>query len=317
MSLHTSAGPRPVGAVLSHPDPVTAIAAASLGEQWVVAAVGRRAALVWTLGPDLVTMTTDMLDLAGARDVPVPSIALRAAPGRHLELFWPSGQSVACWERDAEPGTGWSRGTTRPMGASGSVQRLAVAGTPEGRTWLSAWGGDVVRVWDLAAAEAKPFTVDSVKVRAVATGVRETGRRTVPLVAIACGNQVEIAECEGWFGTTALLPPPPGGPLDGLALVGPAHRPLLVGWHATSGRLHLWDVATERALPAVEPRGYDVSQVASVFDDAGITLMVQGGPQVGLRCDQLLLTSQNLIRLGVPITARNASFRSPTEEHLP
>ncbi|MFF7500116.1 hypothetical protein ACFZBM_11760 [Streptomyces lavendulae] len=315
VSLHDAAGPRLTGPVLSHPQPITALAALSFGEQWVVAAVGRRIAVVWTLGPGLGAVTGERLDLEGAWDVSVPSIALRAVPGQRLELFWPSGQGVACWERAAEPGAGWSRGPTRPMGASGSVQRVAVTGTREGRSWLSAWGGDVVRVWDVAAVGARPFTVDSVKVRAVAAGVLRTGRRTVPLVAIASGNQVELAECEGRFVTTTLLPPP-GGPLDGLALVGPAHRPLLAGWQNTSGRLHLWDVSTERALPDLEHRGYDTSQVASVCGDAGITLMVRGGPEVGLRCDQLLLGRPGLIRLGVPVTEPNSPSPSPTEEHL-
>ncbi|GLX17564.1 NACHT domain-containing protein [Streptomyces lavendulae] len=329
VSLHTPAGPRLVGPVLTHGDPVTALAAAADGEGWTVAAVGRRTARVWTLGPGLDTGATDELHLAGARDVPVPSVALRAVPGQRLQLFWPSGQGVACWERDPAPGAGWARGATRPMGASGAVQRVAVAGTPQGRSWLSAWGGDAVRVWDLDAAGARPFPVDSVLIHAVATGVLRKGRRTVPLVAIASGNEVEIAECEGWlFGTGTTLPPPPGdAPLDGLALAGPAHRPLLAGWRNTSGRLHLWDVAAERALPDVEPRGYDVSQVVSAFGDAGITLLVRGGPQAALRCDQLLLTPQNLTRLGVPVAAGDtAGFRSPTpsppstpfpEEQLP
>lgn len=316
VSLHDAAGPRLTGPVLSHPQPITALAAVPYGEQWVVAAVGRRIAVLWTLGPGLDTVTTERLDLTGAWDVPVPSIALRTPPGRRLELFWPSGQGVACRERAAEPGAGWSNGTTRPMGASANVQRVAVTGTTEGRSWLTAWGGDVVRVWDLAAAEAKPFTVDSVKVRAVATGVLRTGRRTVPLVAIASGNEVEIAECEGRFGTTTLLPRP-GGPLDGLALVGPAHRPLLAGWQHTSGHLHLWDVLTEQALPGLEHRGYDTSQVASVYGDAGITLMVRGGPEAGLRCDQLLLTRRSLTRLGVPVAGPDAPYPPPTEERLP
>ncbi|GGW48144.1 hypothetical protein GCM10010503_26510 [Streptomyces lucensis JCM 4490] len=310
VSLHTPAGPRLVGPVLSHPDPVTALAAVPLGERWVVAAVGRRTALVWTLGPGLDTLATDVLELAGARDVPVPSIALYAPHPRRLALFWPSGQGAACWERAARPGAGWSRGTTRPMGASGSVQRLAVAGTPRGPSWLVAWGGNVVRVWDLDDSAAEPFTMDCVKVRAVAAGVLRTGRRTVPLVAVAAGGQVEVAECVGWFGMPDLLPPPPGGPLDGLALTGPAHRPVLVGWRTTSGRLHLWDVVAGRALPDVEPRGYEVSQVASVTGDAGVCLMVRGGPQVGLRCDQLLLTRESLAGLGP-----RAASPSPIEEH--
>ncbi|WP_405977587.1 WD40 repeat domain-containing protein [Streptomyces sp. NBC_00158] len=320
VSLHTPAGPRLTGTLLTHGDPVTALDTVPDGERWTVTAVGRRTARVWTLGPGLDAEAVDELHLEGARDVPVPSVALRAAAGRRLELFWPSGQGVACWVRAPEPGTGWTRGTTRPMGASGAVQRLAVTGTPEGRSWLSAWGGDAVRVWDLAAAGARPYPVDSVLIHAVATGVLRKGRRTVPLVAIASGNEVEIAECEGrFFGMGTTLPPPPGdAPLDGLVLAGPEHRPLLAGWRNTSGRLHLWDVVAERALPDVEPRGYDVSEVVAASGDAGITLLVRGGPQAALRCDQLLLTPEDLTRLGVPATAANTVPPTPpAEEQLP
>ncbi|MET9735658.1 NACHT domain-containing protein [Streptomyces sp. NPDC006458] len=289
LSLHSSQGRSGDVLRLEHPeDQVDALAATRTGDGWLTAAVGRRRVLLWTLGPDLRLLDTETLTLPGPYDRRLPSVALHAT-GTGLRLLWPSGQGVVTWERGARDGGAWEKGRIFWMGAAGAVQRLSVVGAQHGPSWLSAWGGNAVRVWNLSEPGPQPQPVGVVRARAVATGLLRRAGRPVPLIAFTTGESVKYAECDGGYAVPTFLPRRSGGRLDGVALAGPAERPLLVGWIRNSGRLLLWDVRREKELDPMESRGYDVTGVDSAFDGGGITLMIQGVAQNSVRCDQVFV----------------------------
>ncbi|MER5908405.1 WD40 repeat domain-containing protein [Streptomyces mirabilis] len=289
LSLHSANGQSGEGLRLEHPGAVEALAATRVGDRWLTAAVGRRCVVLWTLGPGLELLETETFVLPGAAERPVSSMALQDTGIGRLRLLWPSGQSVATWERDTQGRGAWSEGRTFWMGAAGAVQRLEVVGLPSGPSWLSAWGGNAVRVWDLTAPGAKPQPVDVIRAKAVATGLLKRRDAPVPLIAFTTGERVKFIECDGGYGVASVLPWQSGGALDGVALAGPAERPLLVGWSRNSGCLRLWDVRRGKALDLMESRGYEVTGVDSAFDSRGITLMIQGVAQNSVRCDQVFV----------------------------
>ncbi|MEU6608829.1 NACHT domain-containing protein [Streptomyces shenzhenensis] len=289
LSLHSAAGQVGGGLRLVHPHAVEALAATRLGDHWLTVAVGRRRVELWELGPNLELRSAESFELPGPAEQAVPSLALQAVGTDRLRLLWPSGQSVATWERGTQRRGTWSEGRTFWMGAAGAVQRIEVVGLPAGPSWLSAWGGNVARVWDLTEPGTKPQPVNAIRAKAVATGLLGRGRRPVPLIAFTTGQTVKFAECDGGYGVASVLPWRTGGELDGVALAGPAERPLLVGWSRKSGRLRLWDIKRERELDPIESRGYEVTGVDSDFDGRGITLMIQGIAQHSARCDQVFV----------------------------
>ncbi|MCM2576995.1 NACHT domain-containing protein [Streptomyces meridianus] len=289
LSLHSSDGQTGEALRLVHPEEVEAISAARVGDRWLTAAVGRRRGQLWTLGPGLELLETENFVLPGPADRPVPSLALHATGKDRLRLLWPHGQSVVTWEREMKARGAWEEGRTFWMGAAGAVQRIEAVGLASGPSWLSAWGGNAVRVWDLTEPGTKPQPVNAVRTRAVATGLLQRTTSPVPLIAFTTGETVKFAECDGGYAVPTVLPRQSGGALDGVALAGPPQRPLLVGWSRDSGRLRLWDIRRERALEPVESRGYDVTGVDSAFDGDGITLMVQGVGQNSVRCDQVFV----------------------------
>ncbi|MEU0741625.1 NACHT domain-containing protein [Streptomyces sp. NPDC006134] len=292
LSLHSPAGSVVEGVRLSHPAEVSALTTARVGDRWLTAAVGRRHVLLRTFGPGLELLDTEEFDLPGAAEQPVSSVALRVTGSGGLCLLWPSGQSVVTWERPGPERAPWRKGRIFWMRAAGAVQQIEVVEVPGGPSWLSAWGGNAVRLWNLGEAEGKPEGVQAPRARAIATGVLRRAATPVPFVALAAGDTVKFAECDGGHPVWTVLPRQPGGPVDGLALAGPAQRPLLVGWSWKSGRLRLWDIRGEQALKPIASRGFDVTGVDSVFDGRGITLMVQGIAQSSLRCDQVFLPGQ-------------------------
>ncbi|WUH90176.1 hypothetical protein OG900_08705 [Streptomyces sp. NBC_00433] len=289
VSPHAQDGQAGEALRLVHPAQVEALTAARVGDCWLAAAVGRRRVVLWTLGPGLEVLETESFALPGPADRPVLSLAFHADGTDRLRLLWPSGQSVVAWERETRGRGAWREGRTFWMGAAGAVQRLEAVGPPSGPSWLSVWGGNAVRVWDLARSDTKPQAVSAVRAKAVATGLLMRGRTPFPLIAFTTGETVKFAECDGGYAVPTVLPRRSGGPVDGLALAGPAQRPLLVGWNRKSGRLLLWDVRRGEELDPVESRGYDVTGVDTAFDSRGITLMVQGVAQHNLRCDQIFV----------------------------
>ncbi|TVZ83616.1 AAA domain-containing protein [Streptomyces sp. BK340] len=289
VSPHSCDGQAGEALRLAHPARVEALAATRVGDRWLTAAVGRRQVLLWTLGPGLRVLRTESFALPGPEDRPVPSLALQATGTGRLRLLWPFGQSVATWERELRDSGTWSEAQTFWMGAAGAVQRLDVVGPASGPSWLSAWGGNVVRVWDLTDPGAKPQPVGVIRAKAVAAGLLTRTNTPVPLIAFTTGETVKFAECDGGYAVPTVLPRQDAGALDGVALAGPAQRPLLVGWSRKSGRLRLWDVRREKALDPMESRGYDVTGVDSAFDGRGITLMIQGIAQNSVRCDQVFV----------------------------
>ncbi|MDR3080788.1 MAG: NACHT domain-containing protein, partial [Streptomyces sp.] len=290
LSLHSSDGPTGEELRFVHPeDEVDALAATRVGDRWLTAAVGRRRVLLGTLGPGPELLGTESFTLPGPVDRRLPSIALQVTGTGRLRLLWPSGQSVVTWERDMQGRGAWEKGRTFGMGAAGAVQRLEVVGLDSGPSWLSAWGGNAVRVWDLTGPATEPQPVKVVGAKAVATGLLQRAKKPVPLIAFIVGEKVRFVECDGGYAVRTDLPRQPGGALDGIALAGPAQRPLLVGWSRNSGRLRLWDLKREKAVEPVEFRGYDVTGVDSAFDSRGITLMIQGVAQNSVRCDQVFV----------------------------
>ena len=79
-------------------------------------------------------------------------------------------------------------------------------------------------------------------------------------------------------------------------MAGPPERRVLVSWGRDSGRLMLRDLVGRRDLPPLESRGYPVADVASVHDDRGTTLLIQGTEDAGMRCDQVLLRTKDIER---------------------
>ncbi|MFI1565247.1 hypothetical protein ACH4ZX_19700 [Streptomyces sp. NPDC020490] len=290
LSLHTGSGRVVEGPRLPHSHQVTAVAATRAGEGWATAAVGRRHVVLWKLGPRLELLGTEEFDLPGASDLRTPTLGLSVTGAGRMRMMWPSGQNVITWEREKWERAGpWREGRTFVLTASGSVQQLDVSGVPGGPSWLSLWGGDAVRVWNLAEPGARPEPVDCPGARAVAAGLLRRAVRPVPLVAYATPYAVRFRECDGRIGRPIDLPEQPGAPLDGLTLAGPPERPLLVGWSRESGSLRFWDVRQERRLEPMESRGYEVTSVDSAYDGHDITLMIQGIAQKSLRCDQVVL----------------------------
>ncbi|MFD9032937.1 NACHT domain-containing protein [Streptomyces sp. NPDC059567] len=290
LSLHTASGHAVDGPRLAHPSQeVGALGATWVGDGWLTAAVGRRRVLLRRFGPRLELLESEEFELPGASDLRVPSIDLGVTGTGRIRLMWPSGQSVVTWERDGTGHGAWSEGRTFWMGGAGAVQQVELVEVPGGPSWLSLWGGNAVRVWDLGRPDGRPEPVTVPGATAVATGVLRRVARAVPLVAFATRYTVEFAECDGGIDVSTPLPEQPGGPLDGLTLAGPPERPLLIGWSRKSGRLRLWDVRRERSLDPMESRGYDVTNVDSVYDGRRITLMIQGIAQNRLRCDQVVL----------------------------
>ncbi|SED92925.1 AAA domain-containing protein [Streptomyces sp. TLI_105] len=288
-SLHTAAGRIVGGPRLPHPHQVSALAVTKAGDGWKVVAAGYRHVLLWSLGPGLELLDTEEFDLPGAYDVAASSLDVSVTEEGRTRLMWPSGQEVITWEREGLRRGPWREGHTFVLRASGTVQKLERVGVPGGPSWLSLWGGDAARVWNLDRPDALPEPVHCAGARAVATGVLRRVVRPVPLVAYATKYTVEIVRCDSGDGVSTSLPEQPGEPLDGLTFAGPPELPLLIGWSRGSGRLLLWDVRREQALEPMESRGYPVANVDSVYDGHHITLMIQGIAQKSIRCDQVAL----------------------------
>ncbi|MER5480544.1 NACHT domain-containing protein [Streptomyces sp. NPDC002734] len=272
---------------LVHPAQVTALDAVQAGDQWVVAAVGRRRVVLWTLGPRLQLRRTEELLLPVAADMEVCSIALWLTRAGRPCLFWPSRQRAVVWERDDRGA--WSEGRSFWMRSAGAVQQLAVVTASDGQAWLTVRGGDAVCVWDLDHTASTPQRVDASGATAVVTGLLKRLGLTVPVIACTNGDSVWFTECDGGYAVATVLPWQDGEPLDGLVLAGPPEGPLLVGWSRKSGGLRIWDVAREEPLTPLQPRGYQVTTVDSVSGEGRVTLMIQGIAQNTVRCDQVSL----------------------------
>ncbi|WP_031041506.1 NACHT domain-containing protein [Streptomyces sp. NRRL F-5650] len=305
LSRHTTGGDVTDGPVLEHPGSrvteLTAVSALCTDQGAVVVAVGRRQAVAWTCDRGMRVVHRDELPLQGTDDDPVHSVALHADPDGRVRLFWPRDQGVRCWERPAGAGSRWrddGRAVVHVTGA-GTVDRLAVVNGPGGVARLAGWGGAVVRLWDLADLGAGPLGFNEPDNRPIAadggvTGFVRLGRARVPLIAYPGARRVYVVRWIGDYPHAKAFRPPDGMVVDRLALAGPPDRLVLVGWRNDSGRIMLRDLVEDRDLPALESRGYHVTDVGTFCDDRGLTLMVQGTEQAGLRCDQVLLRQDRI-----------------------
>lgn len=298
VSRHTSSGRVVDGPVLEHQYPVKALSAVWTEQGWLVVAVGRRQAMAWTLGTDLRERYRDRLTLEGAGDDAVLSVALRAGSDGRISLYWPQRQAVRCWERPAGAHAEWQNDgrAVRYLQGAAAVQRVAVVDGPGDAVRLAAWGGSAIRVWDLTDPGARPYGGDDDVIRAAVTGLVRRGTVQVPLAAYAGRRWVHVVE---WLNGRPLhkrIRPPGGVEVQGLALAGPPERLVLVSWGRNSGRLMLRDLVGRRDLPPLESRGYPVADVASVHDDRGTTLLIQGTEDAGMRCDQVLLRTKDIER---------------------
>ncbi|CAL9398509.1 NACHT domain-containing protein [Streptomyces sp. enrichment culture] len=307
LSRHTSDGRVVHGPVLEHPGSrvteLTAVSALWTDAGALVVAVGRRQAVAWSCDRDLVAVRRDELPLEGTDDDQVHSVALHTGDDGRVRLYWPRDQGVRCWERPAGPGGEWrddGRAVVYMTGA-GTVDRLAVVNGPGGVARLAVWGGPLVRLWDLSDLSAEPLKFDEPGNEPIPAGggvagfVRQ-GSTEVPLIAYPGPGRVRVVRWLGSYAHPRPFRPPGGMVLDRLTLVGPPDRLVLVGWRNDSGRIVLRDLTGDRDLPALEPRGYHVADVGAVQDDAGITLVIQGTHQSGLRCDQVLLRQDRIDR---------------------
>ncbi|WP_143712445.1 hypothetical protein [Streptomyces hygroscopicus] len=306
VTLHGPAGRLPgLGTVRlrlgSGTDGLVALAAVRVGDGWLVAGVVRRTAFLWHLPPrppDRVpARPTAVLDLGGQHDVPVPSVDLQVTGAGTVRLFVSGTQCVRVWECRERVWEDWREAPkTWPFTTAATAQQVAVRALPGGPAWLYAAGGESVRVWDLPGRGPAPYGIDPSGRAATAFGVLRDSDQAHPVVAYTAGGQVWIAEC---LSGSPAREPLGGPPVDarGLAFAGPPERPLLLGWRKESGRIHLWDVWHNRRLPDIEHRGYEVEDVASVHGPAGVTLMIQGGVQDRVRCDQVLLPADRLAGL--------------------
>ncbi|MFJ8544662.1 NACHT domain-containing protein [Streptomyces sp. NPDC093586] len=305
LSRHTTDGEVTHGPVLEHPTPrvteLTAVSALWTDEGPLVVAVGRRQAVAWTCDRDLMVVRRDELPLEGTDDDQVHSVALHEGGDGSVRLYWPRDQGVRCWERAAGADGEWrddGRAVVYVTGA-GTIDRLAVVNGPGGVSRLAVWGGPVVRLWDLADLGAEPLKFDEpgnepIPADGGVTGFVRQGRTHVPLIAYPGSRWVHVVRWLGRYAHPTSFRPPGGMVIDRLALVGPPDRLVLVGWRNDSGRIVLRDVAGDRDLPTLESRGYHVTDVGAVHDDEGITLMIQGTNQAGLRCDQVLLRQDGI-----------------------
>lgn len=299
LTLHNSRGllkaaQRP----LRHQQPITAIAAVHTGEGWLVAAVARRSASIWTVPDDLDVLTkpSATLDLHGQDDIPVPSVDLHVVGDGTVWLVAPGVQCVRAWTCSSDGRGEWQEAAnTWPFRAAATARRIAVDSFPGSPAWLYAWGGEAVRVWMLSNRNHVAHRVDTQGIRTAAFGLLQRGTQRVPLVALAFHERVEIVEC---FRENPERKPLAGrAAINGLTFAGPPQRPLVVGWENGSGRIRIWDAETRESVHEIKDRGYEVEAVAAVCETSGITLMIHGRVQGRVRCDQVLLPARKLADL--------------------
>jgi hypothetical protein len=299
VSLHTADGPVPgERPVLPVGERVTAVAAAAVPDGWLVVTVSGRSVAFWRIPRKLSTAPSApcaTLDLRGRADQSVASVALHTEQDGSGRLFAPANkQGVLAWEC-ADPGVYcvWRElpGVWHLPGAA-MAQQVTVGRLSGGPLWLYAWGGADARVWRLPGNGPAAHEVDAEDVRAAAFGLLSDDGAEVGLVAVIRGGGVELAECHSAYPGPERLDDAASGDtvVDRLAFAGPARHPVLLGWASGGGKVRIWDVRNRRAVGDIEDRGYQVEEVATVHDRAGITLMLQGRAQGGrVRCDQVLL----------------------------